>query len=67
MRVIRLSAYGYEAEILPERGANLLSLTRPELDMVSVRTPDSLDAFATQNPFFFGMPFLLPPNRISGA
>ena len=33
---IHLSAFGYEAEICPERGANLVSLTKPELKMRSL-------------------------------
>ena len=64
---IHLSAFGYEAEICPERGANLVSLTKPELKMRSLRTPDSLDDFTNFNPYLWGVPVLLPPNRISGA
>ena len=64
---IHLSAFGYEAEICPERGANLISLTRPELHMSSLRTPSSLEDFTKSNPYLWGVPVLLPPNRISGA
>ena len=58
---IHLSAFGYEAEICPERGANLVSLTKPELKMRSLRTPDSLDDFTNFNPYLWGVPVLLPP------
>jgi aldose 1-epimerase len=64
--IVHLSAWGYQAEILPERGANLISLTRPELGLRSVRTPCSLEDFSV-NPFLWGVPILLPPNRISGG
>ena len=62
-----LIADGYEADILPERGANLVALTRPALGLSSVRTPASLESFTTENPYLWGIPILLPPNRISGA
>ena len=67
MHTVHLSAFGYEAEICPERGANLISLTRPELNMRSLRTPGSLEDFTQSNPYLWGVPVLLPPNRISGA
>ncbi len=65
-RIVTLSAWGYQADILPSRGANLISLTRPEYELRSVRTPHSLEDFSS-NPFLWGVPILLPPNRISGA
>ena len=67
LHTVHLSAHGYEADILPERGANLVSLTRPALGLSSVRTPQSSETFTTENPYLWGIPILLPPNRISGA
>lgn len=67
LHTVHLSAHGYEADILPERGANLAALTRPALGLSSVRTPASLESFTTENPYLWGIPILLPPNRISGA
>ena len=50
LHTVHLSAHGYEADILPERGANLAALTRPSLGLSSVRTPASLESFTTENP-----------------
>ena len=33
LHTVHLSAHGYEADILPERGANLAALTRPALGL----------------------------------
>lgn len=67
LHTIHISAHGYEAEILPERGANLVSLTRPALGLSSVRTPASIETFVNENPYLWGAPLLFPPNRISEA
>lgn len=64
---IILKAYGYEAEILPERGANLIRLARPEKGMDVLRTPYDSDTFLNENPYLWGVPILFPPNRISDA
>ena len=61
---IHLQAYGYQAEICSQRGANLIDLSKGT--MKSVRTPKQFDDF-TAEPFFWGCPILFPPNRISGA
>lgn len=51
------------AEILPERGANLIKFVDKELEMDVLRTPSEESDFST--PFFYGTPMLFPPNRIS--
>lgn len=64
---LTLLAYGYEAEICPERGANLLRLACPELKTDALRTPLSIENMVQDNPYLWGIPILFPPNRISGA
>lgn len=67
LNVITLSAHGYEADICPSRGANLLHLARPALGLDALRTPARLADFTEGNPYLWGTPMLFPPNRISGA
>lgn len=64
---ICLCAYEYEAEILLERGANLVNFSRPDLYTRALRTPQRADDFTSSNPYLYGIPILFPPNRISGA
>ena len=64
---IHLRAYGFEAEVLGERGANLISFGCSALEAEALRTPPSENAFQTSNPYLFGIPILFPPNRISGG
>lgn len=64
---LTLLAYGYEAEICPERGANLLRLACPALKTDALRTPLSIENMVQDNPYLWGIPILFPPNRISGA
>ena len=54
LHTVHLSAHGYEADILPERGANLAALTRPALGLSSVRTPASLDVVYNGESLFVG-------------
>ena len=67
MNTVSLSAFGYEAEILPRRGANLIRFAKPALRAEALRTPESEDSFVRDNPYLWGVPILFPPNRISGA
>ncbi|MDD3336517.1 MAG: aldose 1-epimerase [Eubacteriales bacterium] len=64
---IHLRAYGFEAEVLGERGANLISFACPALEAEALRTPPTENAFQTSNPYLFGIPILFLPNRISGG
>ena len=64
-RRISLMAHGYEAWIDAGHGGSLIRLARPDLGAESLRTPPA-DA-EPENPFLYGTPPLLPPNRIEGA
>lgn len=62
--MLRLIGAGYEAWILPHRGANCVRLWRPACGTESLRTPsgESMD-----HPYLYGTPVLFPPNRIAGG
>lgn len=55
------------AQVVPYRGANLISFKDKDMNVDALRTPKELDEFNTQNPYLYGMPVLFPPNRISGG
>lgn len=57
---LRLSCGSWQAEILPQHGANLISLKNGDTPIL--RTPENTEAFL-QAPVLFGNPLLLPPNR----
>ena len=63
MRKIKLNGGGYEAVILPEFGANCVSLKHVSSGAMLLRTPETEDEFI-KTPFLYGMPLLFPPNRI---
>ncbi len=66
MKKITLENCGYIAEILPDRGGNCIRAAYPNLKIEALRTPTGYQSF-DDGPFFFGTPFLFPPNRISGG
>lgn len=63
---IRMCAGGYEAWILPQVGANVISLRQWELGADILRTPDNVVSFKAR-PHVYGIPVLFPPNRIAGG
>ena len=56
----------YAAKILPDRGANCLSLCHLPSGISALRTYDP-ETFELDNPFLYGTPLLFPPNRIKGG
>ena len=60
---VRLLAGGYEAILLPQVGANLISLKYLHEGLEFLRTPDDINAFKS-HPQAYGIPILFPPNRI---
>ena len=65
-KAIELRAGGYEAVILPDAGANCITLRHPGLGADILRTPPTSAAMRTR-PQVYGLPFLFPPNRIAGG
>ena len=61
MRAIFLSAGGYLAALLPDHGANLISLSYGPLQIL--HTPPD-EAALLREPYSYGIPILCPPNRI---
>lgn len=61
--VIRFSAGGYEAVMVPGIGANLISLVDPSRSLNILRTPPDIDTLRAR-PQVYGIPVLFPPNRI---
>lgn len=59
-----LQAYGYRARILPERGGSCIDFSRGRIH--ALRTPED-DSCYQQDPFLYGTPILIFPNRISGG
>ena len=57
---ICLQAGGWQALVLPGFGANLIRLSREGRELL--RTPESLSQLQA-DPFLYGSPLLLPPNR----
>lgn len=64
-KALRFTAGGYEATIVPEVGANLISLRKIEENIEILRSPDDItfEQFA-ERPQVYGLPVLFPPNRI---
>lgn len=62
---VEMEAGGWRALMIPEVGANLISLTNKDKGLDILRTPaaDEVEAFG-QRPQLFGLPLLFPPNRI---
>lgn len=65
--LLRLAGGGYEAALLPRRGANCILLRHTASGCDVLRTPQSLADFANGSPFLYGMPPLFFPNRIAGG
>lgn len=63
MKRIKLTGGGYEAEILPEFGANCISLKHLDTGATLLRTPETEEEFMGA-PMLYGTPLLFPPNRI---
>lgn len=64
MKRIELKREALRAVILPERGANCISLRYEPLGIKVLREHDYSEGEA-DNPFLYGMPILFPVNRIS--
>ncbi|GMA49852.1 galactose mutarotase [Alicyclobacillus contaminans] len=64
-RAVRFGFGPYEAVVLPQIGANLISLKDPARGLSILREPhpEAMDAFRA-NPTTHGIPVLFPPNRI---
>lgn len=65
MNILVLSACGYTAWILPERGGSCVRLCRCGAE--ALRTPKDMNAYPADEPFFYGTPPLFPPNRLSSG
>ncbi len=63
---VELKAGGYQATILPGFGANCIELKHLDIGADILRTPPSMTAMENR-PHVYGIPFLFPPNRISGG
>lgn len=61
---VRLTHNDYQALLLPEIGANLVSLEYKDLHILN--SPGSIDALR-KSPYSYGIPILCPPNRIKNA
>ncbi|MDY6024566.1 MAG: aldose 1-epimerase [Candidatus Borkfalkiaceae bacterium] len=66
MKEISIENKKYKAVILPEFGGNCVRLTERISGAELLRFPDSEERMKN-TPLLFGMPLLLPPNRISGG
>ncbi len=62
---IEFAAGGYEALLVPSVGANVVKLknTAKNADILRTPKPEDMETFASR-PQIFGLPLLLPPNRI---
>ena len=63
---ISLAAGGYKALVLPEIGANLISLSDETRQLELLRCPKDANELK-QNPVIYGVPVLFPPNRIGNG
>lgn len=63
---LELYAGGYKAIIIPGYGSNVIALENKGHNACLLRTPKD-PAFFTERPQVYGLPILLPPNRISGG
>lgn len=65
LEAVEFSAGGYKAVMIPEMGANVVSLTNEGKNVDILRTPTDADMEAfMERPQLFGLPLLFPPNRI---
>lgn len=64
MNTLTICGGGYTAALLPNMGANLVSLKYKELDIL--HTPQNEETLKN-DPYSYGIPILCPPNKISGA
>ncbi len=66
MKAVEFSKGNFTALLIPEVGANLISLRRTDLDaeLLHCPTADEVETFKGR-PQIFGLPILFPPNRIS--
>lgn len=62
--VVRLAGFGWQAEVLPAYGMNLIRLARSGSELL--RTPEG-ETQLRREPQAYGMPLLLPPNRTAGG
>ncbi|MBS1368469.1 MAG: aldose 1-epimerase [Lentisphaeria bacterium] len=62
--MLTLSAYGWEAAVSPQYGANLYRLAFNGFELL--HTPPREETLA-ESPFLYGFPVLFPPNRIGGG
>lgn len=62
--VVRLAGFGWQAEVLPAYGMNLICLARSGSELL--RTPEGKTQLRRE-PQVYGMPLLLPPNRTAGG
>lgn len=63
---VELCAGEYKAIVLPNIGANIISLTHSRYNADILRTPVDMKSFINK-PQVYGIPILFPPNRISGG
>lgn len=63
-RAVILSSGGYQATVLPDIGANLISFKQVEKNYTFLREPTAMEMEAfKQRPLNYGIPVLFPPNR----
>ena len=63
MKEVKLTGGGYEATVLPEFGANCISLRHLHSGATLLREPETEEELV-KNPVLYGTPLLFPPNRI---
>ncbi len=66
IKALELAAGGYIATVLPEAGANLISLKNLDLHVSILRIPRTKEE-CLDSPGLSGIPILFPPNRIDGG
>ena len=68
MEAVEFSKGDYTALLIPSMGANLVRLANTRLGIEILRTPkpEEVENFKVR-PHVYGLPLLLPPNRIAGA
>ncbi len=68
MDAVEFAKGDYAALLIPSMGANLVRLANTRLGIEILRTPkaDEVENFKVR-PHVYGLPLLLPPNRIAGA
>lgn len=64
MNTVTINGGGYSAALLPDMGANLISLRFKNYNIL--HTPESAEILKN-DPYSYGIPILCPPNKISGA